>query len=176
MYIGVVGSNGVGKSSVCHFLTQKGFVVISLSDVVRQEVLNRGLSLDRDTLTTVANELKSTHGKAYLAEQAVQDVQGFEKVVFDSVRHLDELHFLQSKGAFFIGLEADSRLRYERIQSRQSDRDQIDYETFLRHDEREMDGQSLGQNIQACLDACDVRLENNGDLDSLKIAIEGVLP
>jgi len=176
-YLGIIGANGSGKSSACHYFAALGYHVVSLSDVVREEARRRGLELIRDNLVAVANELKSKHGQAYLAEVVWQRVHdaGEKKVVFDSIRNVSELRFLKEHGAYFIGIEVDAKLRFERVQSRQHDTDKIDFQTFLGHDERENTGQSSGQNIEECLKECDRRIQNTGSLVDFHFALREVL-
>ncbi len=45
MIIGVTGKMGAGKDTFAVYLGKKGFIHISLSDIIRQEAVARGLSL-----------------------------------------------------------------------------------------------------------------------------------
>ena len=100
-FIGIVGRNGSGKSSVCEYLETKGFTVISLSDVVRRHAADQQLSDDRDSLTTLANQLKSEHGLAYFAEAAMAQAASLSHVAFDSIRHPKEIALLKTRQALF---------------------------------------------------------------------------
>ena len=86
--------------SFCDYLIENGFYAISLSDVVRQDLKENGRSVDRDSLTQRANELKTQHGLTYFAETCFSQVVelGHQKVVFDSIRHPLEAAFLKEKG------------------------------------------------------------------------------
>ena len=72
-------------------------------------------------------------------------------------------------------MDADIKVRYERIKSRQSDTDHIDFATFKAHDERENTGVSSGQNINDALSLCSVIINNNGTYDELTQQIDRVL-
>ena len=172
--LALVGTNGSGKSQICAILVKLGFQVISLSDIVRLEIESRGLIKDRDTLVSVANDMKKKHGTSILAERAVELISS-EKVVFDSVRHIDEVMFLKKKSVFILGVDAPVEMRYERIYKRGRDTDRVSYKEFLLHDERENDGNSFGQNIYQCLELCDRIITNEGRLVELESKLDSLL-
>jgi dephospho-CoA kinase len=167
--IGLIGRNGSGKSSVCAFLYKRGFLMLSLSDRVRDEAKRRGLPLDRDTLMKVGSQLKEVHGQAVLAERSFLEAQqhGSDKVVFDSIRNKEEALFLKKNGVVLWGIDAPLAVRYERILSRKSATDHVDFETFQEQDEREALGISSGQNIDEAFNACDSVIQNDSTLDHL---------
>ena len=176
-WIGVVGRNGSGKSTVCEYLVSKGFRVFSLSDVVRQHAKAQGAPLDRDTLTALANDLKSSHGIDYFAKEvvshALQTRHSF--IVFDSIRHPSEIHHLRSHKVTFVGVDASLKDCYDRISRRGKGTDFVSFDEFKRQDNFEMNGQSFGQLISACLDLCDCKVKNNGDLRNLYDQIDDML-
>ncbi|NQY74159.1 MAG: AAA family ATPase [Candidatus Margulisbacteria bacterium] len=177
IYVGLVGSNGSGKSEACRYLETLGFETFSLSDIVRQEVKNRSLSMDRNSLIETANALKIQYGQDYLAEQVLKAAseKGAEKIVFDSIRNLDEIQFLKTHGTHFLGIDAPIEKRYERIQKRKLERDQIDFETFKVHCIREMSGKSSGQHIEKALRKCALVINNIGELTALHHQIDQFL-
>ena len=62
MIIGLSGKNASGKGVVAEFLKSKGFYFFSLSDVIREEIRERGEEITRQRLIEVGNELRSKHG------------------------------------------------------------------------------------------------------------------
>ncbi len=60
-FIGFIGPIGSGKSTACDFFKQKGYQIISLSDIIRLYVKEHNLSDDRDTLTHYSNLVTSVH-------------------------------------------------------------------------------------------------------------------
>ncbi|MDA1354351.1 MAG: AAA family ATPase [bacterium] len=177
IYLGLIGTNGAGKSTVCRYLRTHGFMVISLSDYVREEVTRRGLSLDRDNMVEVANTLKREYGKDYLAKQVLDVAESLktEKVVFDSVRNMQEIIHLKNKGAILLGVDAPLELRFERVKSRQRETDFVNFDTFVAQDERENSGVSYGQNIRECLKLCDKVVINAHDENNLFSEVEAFL-
>lgn len=177
IYLGLIGTNGAGKSTVCGYLRKQGFMVISLSDYVREEVRKRGLPLDRDNMVDVANTLKREFGKDYLAKQAVDVAARHEakKVVFDSVRNMQEIIHLKNKGAVLLGVDAPVEMRYERVSTRKRETDFVDFDTFVAQDDRENSGISYGQNIHECLKLCDKVVMNATDEDTLFSDVDAFL-
>ncbi len=177
MYIGLIGTNGAGKSTVCDYFRQKGFQVLSLSDSLRDYVREKGLPLDRDTLTHMANLLKEERGLDVLAKLVCETVEkeSWDNVVFDSIRNRDEVNFLARKDVVFIGVTADIKVRYERVKLRARETDHIDFETFKRQDVRENSGESSGQNISLALEACRCVVENNTGIDDLHVSLDALL-
>lgn len=168
--IGLVGTNGAGKSTACELLEEEGFRKISLSDFLREIVKEQGLPLDRDTLTNESNKIKHQFGNDYFAKVAISYAKNnhIEKAIFDSVRHPDEVLYLKTNGVIFIGIDAPIELRYERITSRMKETDKVNFETFLRQDNYERFGASSGQNIEMALKECSTILTNTGSKESLK--------
>ncbi len=163
--LGLVGTNGSGKSSASSYLVEKGFVWVSLSDVVRKTVSEKGLSESRETLIATANQLKAEHGQDFLAREAFKSAEALgQPVVFDSVRNIAEVQYLVAQGVQMIGVDAPAELRFSRIASRRRPGDDLDFETFKRLDDQENYGHSSGQNIYAAMDACQAHLTNSGEL------------
>jgi dephospho-CoA kinase len=174
-WLGIVGRNGSGKSSVCDYLGSKGYRVVSLSDVVRHYATKQQMAHTRTNLTELANQLKAENGLTFFAEATHQEVQSEQLVVFDSVRHPKEIDYLSQQGVIFIGIDADLKDCYDRIKARGKDTDFVTFDEFKKQDEYEMSGKSRGQSIMDCLNKCEYRIENNQGLPHLFDAIDGIL-
>lgn len=176
-YVGIVGANGSGKSTFCTHLESKGYHVISLSQIIRDYVSNMGLKQERHTLIRVANQLKEEKGLNFLAQQCFQHVQNkqLDYVVFDSIRHPSEIHFLRSKSVIILGLTVSVESRYQRIVRRNSETDQVSLAVFKDQDQQELSGKSSGQFIQESLDFCDGIIENTGNLSTFYQRIDNAL-
>ncbi|MBT3580814.1 AAA family ATPase [bacterium] len=175
--IGLVGTNSAGKSTICDLLKAKGYTVFSLSDIVREEAAHKGLPSIRENLIKIGSELKTKNGPAILAQQSFQKVldQNLTKVAFDSIRHPAEVQYLQEQGVIIIGIDAPIELRYQRIKLRQKDTDKVNFATFKKHEELEMNGQSSGQNLAACFKLCSTIIINDQDLKHLEQQIANAL-
>lgn len=173
--IGIIGANGSGKSTCCQYLHSQGFVVVSLSDVVRRAVEKIGLEPTRAVLTEEANRLKKAHGLCYFARECMAYVTTYhanQSVVFDSVRHPQEVAFLKENGVMFWGVTASSHSRYERVFARKKQTDFVSKALFLEQDKQEREGHHAGQHIDACLSQCTVHIDNNGTKDAFVAQLE----
>ena len=177
MQLALVGKNGSGKSTAASFFEAQGFAIISLSDFIREEATLQGLPHTRDNLTTIGNHIKDHHGTAHLAQKALARAKelNLANVIFDSVRHPDEVDTLKRADVFILGLTVDISTRFERAKERQSERDTLDFDTFVAQDKRESEGSSSGQNLNASLDLCNHIIENNGSVEELQQALFSVL-
>ena len=172
--LGLIGANGSGKSTVCEYLNNKGFSLISLSDYIRDEAKKLGISEDRDALTQLSNQLKAENGESVFAQKAFTYAQELSslKIAFDSIRHPKECGYLKEKGVVLIGVSASLEARFERIQTRALARDDVSFEQFKIQDTYERTGKSSGQHIDACLELCQYQVQNDGSLEDLHKQIE----
>lgn len=177
--IGITGTNGSGKGTVVDYLVKtKGFTHYAARDFLTREVEKRGLAVDRSSMRLVANGLRAEHEPAYVVKQLFSQAENekCERVVIESVRNIGEAEFLKSKGAFLIAVDADQHLRYERVQERRSATDQIDFATFVEHEEREM--KPVGphdMDLRGVMALSDVTIQNDGTLSELQAQIEKVV-
>ena len=151
--IGITGTLGAGKGTIVEYLVEKkGYVHYSVRAFLSEEVKRRGLEVNRDTLTSVANDLRANNSPSYIAEQLYDQAYNNGKdAVIESIRTPGEIAALRSKGNFHLfAVDADRKVRYERITERKSETDSVSYETFVANEEREMNNadpnkQNLGE-------------------------------
>jgi dephospho-CoA kinase len=176
--IGITGTLGAGKGTVVEYLQQKGFRHYSARDLLVKEIVKRGLTVDRDCMVVVANELRSKNSPNYLAEELYREAAtSGENAVIESLRTEGEVNALRQKGGFYlIAVDADTRSRYDRIIARGSETDKISFEEFLRHEKREMySADPNQQNLAKCAEMADHQIFNNGTREQLYTEIDEVL-
>ena len=175
-WVGVVGRNGSGKSVLCEYIEQKGFVCVSLSQILRTRLQETGKPCDRQSLIAFGTDLKAKEGASVLAKKALESVgEDANFVVFDSIRLPEEVSLLKEHGVYIVGVESTLESRYERIKARAKDTDHIDFKTFKQQDEHEFVGKSSGQHLQKCLEACDIILSNDDTLQDLYDKLDRLL-
>lgn len=177
MILGITGPIAAGKGEVVAYLEKKGFQKYSLSDVVREEARKRGQGVERPILQKLGNELREKHGPAVLAKITLEKIKenNHKDVTIDSVRNPYEVELLKESGAVIIGVNADKKIRFERMRSRGRVGDAHTFEEFLQAEEIENRKQETGQQLQACYDMAEYFLQNDKDLEELHTQIEKLL-
>lgn len=177
--IGITGTLGAGKGTIVEFLVRKkGFAHYSARDFIVEEIKRRGLPVSRDTMTPIANELRETRGPSYIVNELYnRAVSRGADAVIESVRAVAEAESLKGKSkSVLFAVDADPRIRYERIRGRQSTTDQILYEKFLADEAREFsNSEPHKQNLKACMELADYQFQNNGTVEELEVVVERAL-
>lgn len=181
MIIGITGTLGAGKGTVSEYLVQKkGFEHFAVSDTVLVgEARKRGLEPNRDTRRAIANEYRAL-GPTKLVEAgymiAEPAIAAGKDVIIDPLHTAAEVEFIQSKGGIVVGVDADLRVRYERIAKRGGSKDHVSFEEFSAQQALEMASEDPNKNnLAAALHGADVQLTNNGTPEELYAQIERAL-
>jgi len=94
----------------------------------------------------------------------------------DSIRHPQEIRILKATGPFIlIGVDADPRVRFERMRSRHRFGDAVTFEEFRRQEMMEDREDPHAQQLSACLKMADRVIDNGGTLDALEREVEKIL-
>ena len=177
--IGITGTLGAGKGTIVDYLVEHyGYRHYSVRGYLIEEAKRRGMELNRDTFVVVANDLRATHCPSYITDQLyLQAAENGENAIIESVRTPGEVESLRQQEHFLLfGVDADPKIRYERVVLRGSETDHISYETFLENEAREMASTDPNhQNIGRCMQMADHVFMNNGDFEDLYQQVEVVL-
>ena len=97
--------------------------------------------------------------------------------IIESIRTVGEVNALHEKGNFnLFAVDAEQKLRYQRIVERASETDRVSFETFAENEAREMNSDDPNkQNLAACMKLADYRFNNDGSFDSLYREVDEVL-
>jgi dephospho-CoA kinase len=145
--IGVGGTNGSGKDTLANILVDDyGWLFVSVStDLIIPELKRRGLPLEREQMAALSAEWNRTIAKGAIIDKAVEKFQEETKaktysgLVISSIRHPWEADRIHELGGQLVWVDADPKLRYQRIFSRrQGDKDQKTFEQFLAEEQAEM--------------------------------------
>jgi cytidylate kinase len=184
--IGLAGTNGSGKDTVGEMLAERHkFLFVIVSDLLRDEARRRGLPVERKVLKMISAEWRREFGLGVLVDRAVERCEHFgaeyRGVVASSIRNSGEAQHLLGLGGTLIWVDADPRIRYNRIFSRQrTAEDNKTFEQFMAEEYIEMHPPAGSD--PAVLDIANVKematifLENNGnDVESFKNEAEKAL-
>jgi dephospho-CoA kinase len=159
---------------VAKYLSEFGFTVHSLSDVVREEADRLGRDHTRDTLIRIGVELRTQGGAGALARHILPRLRGRD--VVDSIRNPGEVEVLRTLPRFIlIGVDAPQPLRFERSIRRGRTGDGATLEEFARKEARENSTTEAGQRLLATLALADVVVQNDGTLDDLRRKVDEAL-
>jgi len=177
MIIGVTGTNGAGKGAVVEYLVQKGFTHYWVRDFLVAEIIKRGMKVDRSAMRDVANDLRFKNGPSYVVETLyAQAAKKGGKGVVESIRVVGEANFLKEHSAPLIAVDAHRHTRYERIVRRGSHTDSVDFDTWVKEEEREWHNEAEhDMNVPAVMKMADYTLHNDGTLEELHKQIDDVL-
>lgn len=178
MIIGITGSFGAGKGSVANYLVKKkGFKHFSARAFITEEVKRRGLPVDRDSMTVVANDLRQQGGPTHIFEQLVhQAKESGGDAVIESIRAVAEAKYIKDQGGYVLGVDADPRVRYERIVKRGSETDHVSFEEWREQELRESNPDDpTKQDIFGALRESDQVINNTKTLPELHAEVDNFL-
>jgi len=182
--IGLSGTNGSGKDSVGQLLAEKyGYLFISVTDLLRAEAVKRGLPVEREYLRQISAEWRRESGLGVLVDKAVAEYErqkdSYKGVIMASLRNPGEADRVHELGGVVVWIDADAKIRYDRIFSRQrTPEDNKTFEQFLQEEADEMNRSSddkatlSGAEVK---DRSDIFIENNGSYEELEAAVKAAL-
>jgi dephospho-CoA kinase len=143
--IAFVGAPASGKTEAASMAKEMGIPVITMGDVVREELKKRDQPVNDANAGRIATELREAEGMDAIAKRCMPLVKNMEKkkvkvIVIEGIRGIAEVEAFKGEfGADFIlvRIEAPLNLRYERIKSRKREDDILSMEDFKGREERE---------------------------------------
>lgn len=181
--IGISGTAGAGKDVVADMLCRLyGAENLSSGDALRavaRFVYRLPANEDpwRDQLFEVATYLRSEVNPATLVKVCILQARalGVTYSIITGMRSMGEADAIKAAGGVLVGVDADPRVRYDRIFSRQRGSDtQKTLEQFLAQDEKENKGAAdTGdlRGIRAIIDSADVHIDNDGTMEALEAQV-----
>lgn len=192
---GVSGLNASGKSTLCNYLknrfeknSQTFCVVLSLSNVIREELARLKLPETRENLIGKANQLRNEFGTNILSIRLIEKIDAMieknkqEQIdhsyfIIDSMRHPDEVNIFREKypSQFtLIGIQCDPMKRFQRLKERNRIGDIDTFEKFQEIEKKETaNSDPKGQQVDKVFEMLDVLIENDFEtIEELEDEIE----
>lgn len=165
----LTGMPGAGKSSVASFLKEKGFEVVTMGDVVREEVKRQGLEPTDTNLGKTMLKLRKDLGPGAVGHIVLQKLArdgGSNNVVIDGIRSVAEVEVLKKVGHVrLLSIHASQDTRFKHVKERgRGDAPSNDNE-FAGRDRREL---SVGVSEAIAL-ANEMISNNDLTLEQLKL-------
>ncbi len=170
-----VGMPASGKSEASAVLRRKGIAVINMGDVIREEVVRRGLEPTDANTGGVGTELRETEGRDAVARRCVPKIKEADSdfIGIDGVRSVPEVEcFKEAFGDDFTLVSIDSPLevRFARVMARKRSDDMQDIDALKVRDERE-----LGWGMGEAMEKADIVITNNSSLEEFSKKIRALV-
>jgi dephospho-CoA kinase len=162
--MGVSGLPGAGKSLVSEIASQRGAIVVSMGDIIREEAKKRG-----EPSKETAKNLRAEHGEYIVSELTVKKIKKLQEegntkaILVEGIRSPPEVDMFKENFDNFIiiSIFANPEIRFKRLQKRMREDDSQDYAGFKKRDDTE-----LGFGIGTVISLSDKLIINESDLES----------
>lgn len=161
-----------------YLIQHYGYKHYSVRGYLTEEAERRGMEINRDTFVVVANDLREKYGPSYITDELYKQAEAAGvNAIIESVRTPGEVESLRKNEHFLLfAVDADPKVRYDRVVLRNSETDHVSYETFIENEQREMSSTDPAhQNVGRCMEMADYVFHNDGDFDDLYRQVEEVL-
>jgi dephospho-CoA kinase len=161
----IVGKPGSGKTTAIDAIRDLGLVV-TMGDVIRNEVKKRNLEPSGNNIGKIAKELREKEGPAIIAEKCVELIKlKKEKIIFvDGVRSLFEVNVFRKFWKFpIIAIVVSEEKRFQWLFERGRSDDPRNLDELKERDKRET---QFG--LDEVINRADFTIENNSSIEDLK--------
>lgn len=176
LILGFVGPMASGKGTCCKYLADRyGASTYRFSTILR-DLLNRlHLEHTRHNLQQISTELRNVFGEDLLAKAIALDVQAAPSdiVAVDGVRRLADIRYLKPLDGFsLVAVNADGRIRYERIRERREnpDDERKTFADFVQEGKQEAERQ-----IAEVVSRANFTVDNNGTMEELHRQLDNIV-
>jgi dephospho-CoA kinase len=161
----LTGMPGAGKSTIASSLKEKGFLVVTMGDAIRDEAKQQNLEPTDSNIGNLMLKVRNELGPGAIAHLILRKIEresanGHDNnhdMVIDGIRSIGEVEVLKTIGHVkLLAIHASTTTRYEHLKVRARSDDPIVKEQFMRRDKRE-----LAVGISEAIALADETLSNN---------------
>jgi len=159
--IGFCGFPGSGKSTAIEAVADIG-KIITMGDVIRNEVMKRNLVLNDVNLGIIAKELRQIGGPDIIAEKCVELIKTLNTdiVIIDGLRSFDEVKVFRKIWKFpIIAIILNEKARYKRLFTRGRPDDPRNLDELKRRDDRE-----INFGLKEVVEEADYKIKNDSTI------------
>lgn len=168
MIFGITGRIASGKGIVAQYFQQQGFNYFTLSNIVREEAVRRKLSITREQMQILGNEMREKEGADYWMRTLHETNDFSEDGVIDGIRNPAEIIYLRGVTKHHIcSVDAHSWIRYKRVLLRNKSSDPKTFSEFIAFDSKDygIGEPSWGQQVKLCMEMADSHYSNNSRME-----------
>ena len=174
--LGITGHPASGKDTVADYLVLKGFLKISMGDILREEMQKQGIPTDRAHVHEFVRDMRKKGGNSYPAHEVIKRIRG--NTVTCGIRNTEEVRIFREKFATdfkFIAVDAPIDVRYPCAKERRRIGDDISFEQFEIEEERERAHDSGSHEVDLVMAQADFKIINDATKEDLFGKIDKVL-
>ena len=168
----ITGMPGAGKSTIAASLKKKGFSVIAMGDIIREEAAQQKVDPTDANLGKLMLKLRNDLGPGAIAHLILRKIDkqqnnngGMDNIIIDGIRGIAEVEILKRVGCVkLLAIHASTDKRFRHLKQRGRSDDPYVIEEFANRDKREL---TVG--ISEAIALADETLPNNDlTVDQLK--------
>ena len=150
---------GAGKSTIADGLKYKGYEIINMGNIVREEAKSRNLEPTGPNLGKLMLELREKNGQGAVAKLVVPQIKNskLNVIIIDGIRSNAEIEVLRNYGIVkLLAIHASIDTRFQFLKHRGRSDDPQTKENFEERDNRE-----IGIGISNSIALSDETISNN---------------
>jgi len=174
--LGLVGPLACGKETVKKYLVENYKAKDCRFSTILRDVLSRvAVPVSRENLQNLSTILRANFGEDLLAKAITMDASKLDAdiVVIDGVRRPTDIEHLTKLSNFFlVKVDADPKLRYERLVKRNENEgdDKKTFEQFLKDHEAEAD-----RLVPTVMATTKYSIDNSGSFEDLHKQVDEII-
>jgi dephospho-CoA kinase len=176
LVIGVTGQPSSGKDTVAEHLASLGFLHISTSDLLREEMREKGLPTDRPSMHDFVLERRKENGQGYLAEKAIGKINGDS--VVSGLRNTEEVNVLKKafgNNFILLAIDAPFEVRYKWVLGRRRDNIELSFEEFKAEEEAERNANQGAFQVDTIIQMADKTIVNASSKEDLLRQVDSLV-